>query len=231
VSVSSTSGERAAGARAGADHAAFDVAAYAAGVTPNETERAVVIANLSKFPARVKCRGLFFQGVATLVADALGPDSVGPLFARAAVAERSVPFKLYAHVDFYKLYYLASSAIEPDVALPVAMRRTARKFFPIFRESVVGKTMSALMGQLPATILPLLAKAYNVSIENNSHHVQLDGANRAIWEAETEPVEWYGETFFGIIEGAMPPGQSVEVRLENRRALGALHRHEFSIRW
>ena len=125
----------------------FDLAAYAPRVSSYPEDRATVIANLSRFPARVKCRGIFFQGVSRLIAETHGQETVSTLFGFAGVAERKVSFKLYPHVDFYKVYYLSAALLEPGVRLPEALRRTARKFFPIFRESVVGRTMSAWMGK------------------------------------------------------------------------------------
>jgi uncharacterized protein (TIGR02265 family) len=213
------------------DRGSVDLSSLVRRVASSETERAVVSANLSQFPARVKSRGLFVQGLASLVSARLSSAAVAPLYAAAGLSERIVAFKLYPHVDFYKLYYLAAVAMERAVPLPVALRRTARRFFPIFSESAFGKTMSALMGQEPATILPLLAKAYNVSVDNNSHDVRLDGPRRAIWHAHTEAVEWYEETFSGIVEGAMPSGQSIEVRLDQKTMLGDMQRQTFTIRW
>ena len=60
------------------------------------------------------------------------------------------------------------------------------------------------MGDRPTTILPLLARAYNVSVEGNDHKAEVVGDYALVWRCDVEPVEWYTDTFQGIVEGSMP---------------------------
>ena len=99
--------------------------------------------------------------------------------------------------------------------------------------SLLGRTMSALMGDRPRTILPLLAKAYNVSVEGNEHQAELVGDSEVVWRCTVEPVEWYPDTFAGIIEGTMQTNKAASVRvatIEEQRTRTA-GRYTFRITW
>jgi hypothetical protein len=91
--------------------------------------------------------------------------------------------------------------------------------------------MSALMGDRPQTILPLLARAYNVSVEGNNHEVVLTSDRSLVWRCDVEPVEWYLETFTGIVEGSMPADVRLKVTVEERGVAGALARYRLRLDW
>jgi len=204
---------------------------FARGVTPVRAEQEIVARNLLLFPPTIKVRGIFFEGLARIVAESAGPNAMAGLLARAGIVAKTTAFRAYPHRDFYKLYYLAARLLYPKAPLPEGLRSTARTFFPIFKSSLVGRTMSALMGDRPTTILPLLARAYNVSVEGNDHKAELVGRSSLVWRCDVEPVEWYTETFQGIIEGSMPADVKVRVTVDERGTAGALARYRFRIDW
>jgi uncharacterized protein (TIGR02265 family) len=204
---------------------------FARQVTTVRADQDTVARNLLLFPATIKVRGIFFEGVSRIVAESQGPSAMAALVARAGIAAKTTAFRAYPHRDFYKLYYLAARLLYPRAPLAEGLRATARTFFPIFKSSLLGRTMSALMGDRPTTILPLLARAYNVSVEGNDHKAELVGPSSLVWRCEVEPVEWYTDTFQGIVEGSMPADVKVRFAVEERAAAGGLARYRFRIDW
>lgn len=200
-------------------------------VPASRADRDTVARNLHGYPPHIKVRGIFFEGLARVVASMKGPDAMATMVARAGVAPKTTAFRAYPHRDFYKLYYLAAPLLHPTAIMPEALRLTARTFFPIFRESMLGRTMSALMGDRPATLLPLLARAYNVSVEGNDHRVELENPNLLYWSCQVEPVDWYADTFTGIVEGAMPSRLTADVSVVERTFVDGMARYRFRIRW
>jgi len=211
-------------------------AALAARVAPAPGDQAAIVRNLTTFPPIVLVRGVFFEGLGRVVAGTRSAALWGDLVRAAGAPEQAIPFRQYPHADFYRLYYLAARVLYPGEPFPKALRRTAREFFPIFRNSMLGKTMTAFMGSEPQTILPLLAKAYNLSVAGNHHVCELVGGptgTKVSWRCAVEPVEWYEETFAGIVEGAAPPGRTLKVTPTARspRAADGLHDRAFEISW
>lgn len=187
--------------------------------------------NLAVFPAIVRSRGVFFLGISRLLEARKGKQTVDEMLAHANVGNRVVAFKAYPHRDFYKLYYLAARVLAPQLRFDDALNYVARTFFPIFRESILGKTISALMGDGPADVLPLLTKAYNMSVEANEHVLELTGRREAVWRARVEPVKWYPQTFQGIVQGALPDEQQLQVLIDAQQRNGELMDYVFRIRW
>ncbi|MGZ3443846.1 MAG: DUF2378 family protein [Polyangia bacterium] len=204
---------------------------FAKSVTPMRADQETVARNLLLFPSTIKVRGIFFEGLSRIVGEAQGPNAMAGLLARAGIGGKTTAFRAYPHRDFYKLYYLAARLLYPGTALGTALRNVARTFFPIFKSSLLGRTMSALMGDRPTTILPLLARAYNVSVEGNDHKAELVGERTLEWRCDVEPVEWYTDTFQGIVEGSMSADVPVKIRVEERGTAGALARYRFRIDW
>jgi uncharacterized protein (TIGR02265 family) len=204
---------------------------FAKSVTPVRADQEAVARNLLLFPPTIRVRGIFFEGVSRIVAGSQGPDGMAGLVARAGIAAKTTAFRAYPHRDFYKLYYLAARLLYPTAPLAEGLHSTARTFFPIFKSSMLGRTMSALMGDRPTTILPLLARAYNVSVEGNDHKAELVGKSTLEWRCEVEPVEWYTDTFRGIVEGSMPTDVKVRITVEERGTAGSLARYRFRIDW
>jgi uncharacterized protein (TIGR02265 family) len=204
---------------------------FAKSVTPQRADQDAVARNLLLFPPSIKVRGIFFEGLSRIVGEAQGPNAMAGLLARAGIVGRTTAFRAYPHRDFYKLYYLAARLLHPLAPLHEGLRNTARTFFPIFKSSLLGRTMSALMGDRPTTILPLLARAYNVSVEGNAHEAEVAGERALVWRCDVEPVEWFTDTFQGIVEGAMPADVSVRLRVEERGTAGLLARYRFRIEW
>ena len=189
-----------------------------------------VARNLATFPTSVRCRGVFFLGLTRLLESRRGRASVPEMLAQISMS-RIVAFKSYPHRDFYKLYYMAARYLAPTRRFDEGLADISRNFFPIFRESILGKTISALMGDRPADVLPLLAKAYNMSIEGNVHALELVSAREAVWSAQVEPVAWYPNTFSGIVQGALPNEPGLQITVDARKPAGELIDYRFRIRW
>jgi uncharacterized protein (TIGR02265 family) len=215
-----------------ADHETIlGCADFAERVTRVAADREAVERNLLAFPPSIEVRGLFFNGLARLVEEARGAGAVAVLRQHGGVQGKTTAFHWYPHRDFYKSYYLAASLLYPRLSMAGGLRQIARSFFPIFKASLLGGTMSALMGDRPFTILPLLARAYNISVKGNEHETAVDGERALVWRCVVEPVDWYPETFGGIVEGAMPDAFRARVSVEEHAADASSARYCFRISW
>jgi uncharacterized protein (TIGR02265 family) len=224
----------AADAPAPAIDALAEAASFAAKVTSSPREQGVIARNLVMFPPETLVRGVFFEGLSRIITQSKGAAALAELQRAAGVSRQIVAFRHYPHRDFYRLYYLASRALHPSQPLPTALRLVGRTFFPIFRSSMLGKTMSAFMGNESRTILPLLAKAYSLSVSGNDHASELVDDHNLEWTCRVEGVEWYEETFAGIIEGTAPDGvspTSLKVKTLAKSTDGAFTRYRFKITW
>jgi uncharacterized protein (TIGR02265 family) len=206
---------------------------YAARVTSTPSEQAIIAKNLAAFSPEIQVRGVFFEGLARIVKQSRGEGALATLQRNAGVPDHVIAFRHYAHRDFYKFYYLAARLLYPAEPFSRALRLTARTFFPIFRDSLLGKTMNALMGDKPRTILPLLARAYNVSVAGNEHTSELVGASEIAWGCRVEAVEWYEQTFSGLVEGTVPEGDAtaLQVRMLSKALRAGAVDYRFQITW
>jgi uncharacterized protein (TIGR02265 family) len=206
---------------------------FAARVTPVPSDQATIARNLAAMSPEIQVRGVFFEGLARVVQQARSDTVASQLQRKAGVPEHAIPFRHYAHRDFYKLYYLTARLLHPSEKLAAALRITSRMFFPIFRKSLLGKTMGALMGEQPRTILPLLSRAYNLSVAGNEHTSELVGEREIAWKCRVEPVDWYDQTFAGIIEGTAPDGAGAlpRVHMLSKVLRGGAAEYQFQITW
>lgn len=213
--------------------AAAEAQAFAQAGGFRAEDRAVVAKNLAAFPADIEVRGLFFEGIFRVLEQRVGPTGVAQVRRAAGLPEHIVPFRHYPHRDFYKLYYLTTARLHPGVSFASGLRRVAQSFFPIFRSSIVGRTMNALMGNEPKTILPLLSKAYSLSVNGNTHTSRMTGERELTWQCRVEPVEHYEQTFTGIVEGAVHESQrqGLSVTTRSRSVEPAAAAYEMVIRW
>jgi uncharacterized protein (TIGR02265 family) len=206
---------------------------FAARVSATLADQATIAKNLVAFSPQLQVRGVFFEGLGRIVKQSRGEAALVQIQRSAGVPAQVIAFRHYAHRDFYKFYYLAARVLHPSETFSRALRLTARNFFPIFRDSLLGKTMNALMGDKPRTILPLLAKAYNLSVVGNDHSSTLAGESEIAWACRVEPVEWYEQTFAGIIEGTVPQGETValQVRMLSKALRAGAVDYRFQITW
>ncbi|MEP7125489.1 MAG: DUF2378 family protein [Byssovorax sp.] len=206
---------------------------FAARVTSVLSDQATIAKNLVGISPEQQVRGIFFEGIARIVRQAKGEVALANLQRSAGIPDHIIAFRHYPHRDFYKLYYLTARMLYPAETIARSLRLTARTFFPIFRDSLLGKTMNALMGDKPRTILPLLAKAYNLSVAGNEHTSDLVGEREIAWVCRVEPVEWYEQTFAGIIEGTVPEGDPtiLRVRTVSKSLRGGGVDYRFEITW
>ncbi|APR79193.1 Hypothetical protein A7982_04540 [Minicystis rosea] len=204
---------------------------FAEAVIPSPQDRAIIARNLVDLPHELKIRGFFFEGLCRIVEKTRDEATLRRLQRTAGVAERLTPFGQYMVRDFYKLYYHTAGLLHRTRPFVEAIRCVTQTFFPIFKTSMIGRTLTAFMGSDPATIVPIVAKAYTVSVEGNEHTCRVTGKNEVTWRCKVEPVTWYPESFQGIIEGAMPPGQSIQVKTMDKKLEGRLMRYDFKITW
>lgn len=210
-----------------------DASRFAERVSVSPLDRERIRRTLADFPVACEVRGMFFQGLVDTIAKARGKEKAQALLREANVRTRFVPFTLMPHRDFYKLYFLASAALHPGRDLEHGFERIAEDFYPTFRASMVGRTLSAFIGDEPMTVLERLGQAYRLSIPWNEHNPVADGANAAVWKCKVEPSELYPATFRGIIRGTMRSHgvREPEVELVSKRSERDAFRYEFAVRW
>ncbi len=113
------------------------------------------------------------------------------------------------------------------------MYQLAASFYPIFKQSMVGRTMAPLMGTSPLQILSRLVDAYRLCVPMNTHELSRTGASEAEWTCQVEPGALYPAIFRGVVLGTMH-AQGVgapAVQLVSAGSLGYGQRYVFSIRW
>lgn len=209
-----------------------DVESFASRIDVTASERALIIKTLAEFPADVLVRGMFFNGLVAALTSAQGALASRRLVDEASIPTSTVAFSLYPHRDFYKLFFLAAPRLHPKRPLTQAMQRVAETFYPVFRESMVGRTMSLLMGSEPEGILRRLSEAYNLCVEGNRHTVERAGG-ALLWHATVEPTEIYPSVFEGIVLGTFRSHHAPEPRItvdESKRD-GAKQRWTLRLGW
>jgi uncharacterized protein (TIGR02265 family) len=204
---------------------------FAVAITSSGRDRAIIAKNLFELPPELLIRGFFFDGLCQIVAKTRDDATLKKLQRTAGVPERLTPFSQYMVRDFYKLYYHTAALLHAELPFAQAIRKVTQTFFPIFKKSMVGKTLAAFMGSTPDTIIPVVNKAYNVSVSGNEHTLKLVTKNEVVWACKVEPVVWYPESFQGIVEGAMPAGQSIRLETLEKKDEDKLIRYVFRITW
>ncbi len=174
---------------------------------------------------------MFFNGVLQVLR-AHG-ESTTNVFSTLEIEAPRLPFGLYPHQGFYKLCFWAASLAYPKLPMGEAMYTLAASFFPIFKQSIVGRTMAPLMGTRPLQILSRLIDAYRLCVPRNVHELKAVSNVRAEWHCEVEPGDYYPVIFRGIVTGAML-AQGVPmpvVELSHHSALGYGQSCTFAISW
>lgn len=210
-----------------------DVEQFARRIDVTPAERTVIVRSLSEFPPDVLSRGMFFDGLIKAVRAQCGATVCARIVEEAQIPRSTHAFSLYAHRDFYKLFFYAAPVLHPRRPLGDGMQHIAETFYPVFRESMVGRTMAMLMGSDPLGILTRLAEAYNVSVQGNHHTVETTGPRSARWRALVEPTAIYPRIFEGIVRGTMRSHDAPEPTITALApsAEGTKHRWELELRW
>ncbi|MEZ4326547.1 MAG: DUF2378 family protein [Polyangiales bacterium] len=180
-----------------------EIEAFAAALPLGAADQRAIVATLSNFPSECQVRGMFFDGLVNVIKKERDADTAERLMLHAGVRARAIPFALLPHRDFYKLYFMAAAVLYPDLSLDRSMQRIAETFYPVFRDSMVGRTLSAMMGSDPRRILAKLVDAYSMSVQDNSHSVRVSEEHAMLWECRVEPSPFYGGTFRGIVLGTL----------------------------
>ncbi len=197
------------------------------------TERATIAEDLAAFPLEARVRGVFFEGLSRVVTKDARGTSMKDLFATAGVSPRKLAFSLYPMRDLYRIYFLAARALDGRSSLADSLESTAHSFYPIFRQSMLGKTMSVFIGSDPKTLLARLADAYNLSVPWNEHTVASSGDREMIWRCKVEPSTYYRSIFTGIVAGAATSHDVASVGIDelSSNVEGSVARHVFRISW
>ncbi|MFK8002119.1 MAG: DUF2378 family protein [Polyangiales bacterium] len=225
MSIDASWGER--------DVSTLEAQAFAREFGPDRNSQSGITTTLERFPHACQVRGMFFDGLANVVRKKLGAIETNELMDRVGVPRRCVGFALYPHRDFYKLYFAAAPRLHPSVSFADALGRIAETFYPVFRESMLGRTMAPLMGREPAKILSRLAQAYSISIPWNEHKLTPGGDSAATWECRVEPSTFYPNTLRGIVRGTLASHDVDDARVEvvSVQELSDQSRYTFEITW
>lgn len=201
-------------------------------LTPEETS--LVAQTMGDFPSDCQVRGLFFEGLGRVVGKSRGREGIDTLFALAGVPMRFTVFSNYPHRDFYKLYLVAAKQLFPTLALPQGLERTAQTFWPIFRDTMLGKTFFAMMSEDPMVVLSVHARAHAVVVQPNEHSVERTGEREARYLCRAERSPWYPSILRGIVAGGLEPFRLEGYRFEELSSVPdgpGYQRHEFRVRW
>ncbi len=174
---------------------------------------------------------MFFGGVLAVVG--LRPSERSAVLQELGIDAPRVPFGLYPHVGFYKLSFWAAARLYPNTSMADALHMLAASFYPIFKTSLVGRTMAPLMGERPQQILSRLVDAYRLCVPANTHTLEITGSEHAVWRCSVEPGHFYAQIFRGIVLGTMH-SQGVElpeVTLRHQSLLDYGQSCEFDICW
>lgn len=174
---------------------------FAALVGAGAADRAELAKMYLHFPAQIQTRGVFFGGLGRVVIKRAGVPAWHEMLARVGAPARFFPFNSYPHRDLYKLHAVTANLLVPEGPLEQGRREVGRMLYPIYRESLLGRTMSAFAGDEPKTLLRILCESYRLSVKGNEHQISIDEGTSAVWRCKVEPAPWYPSIFRGIVEG------------------------------
>ena len=197
-------------------------------------DRDRIVTTLANFPEACASRGMFATGVLEAVARTCGQYVADGIRERAGYPANITSFVLYPHLDFYRLFYASAVAMYPDEAMGVGMRRIAESFYPIFSETLVGRTMGALIGKTPEVVLRRFVEAYKIATPWNEHVISSGTvANGVLWKCKVEPCHFYPDTFAGICTGMVRAvtGITPQFAVLSREPARDHQRLTFQIRW
>ncbi len=164
-------------------------------------DQEAVYETLMNFPPACRSRGMFATGILEAVKREHGVEKAAAIRRNAGYPDRISSFALYPHRDFYRVFYASAAALYPGMDLGIGMRRIAESFYPIFIDSLAGRTMHALIGKTPRVVLGRFVEAYKISTPWNDHVVEDANHERMLWRCKVEPCPFYPETFAGISTG------------------------------
>ncbi len=179
----------------------IDAESFAAPLKLRNADHKKVCTALSNFPALCKSRGMFATGILEAVSRVHGKEKANSIREIAGYPRRINPFGLYPHEDFYRLYYSSAAALYPEKSLADGMRLVAEDFYPIFTQSLVGRTMSMLIGNTPQVVLGRFIEAYKIATPWCEHSIEASSDNEVVWKCKVEPCANYAATFAGICTG------------------------------
>ncbi len=206
---------------------------FAALVAANADERAELAKMYFYFPPQMQARGVFFAGVGRVVTKRAGPAAWQETLARVGAPARFFPFNYYPHRDLYKVHVVTANLLVPEGPLDAGMLEVGRLLYPIYRESLLGRTMNAFAGNEPKTLLRILCESYRISVSGNEHQISFDEGTEAIWRCRVEPSPWYPAIFRGIVEGTTASHGVSDVEVVTLETVdeGSHLRFTFRIRW
>jgi uncharacterized protein (TIGR02265 family) len=190
-------------------------------------ERLLVGRALDRFPSSIRVRGIFFEGLARVVTQRLGGEAWPSLCARAGVEPDRPVLDFFPHRDFYKVYLLAAIELYPHQPLTSSLYLLAQSFYPMFRASLIGRAMGALVGNNGGRLIRVLPEAYAHSVHGNEHRVERLGEREYRWSCTVEPFDYYPSIFAGIIEGGLRAQAAPLARVETIGSVLGVSHHKF----
>jgi uncharacterized protein (TIGR02265 family) len=206
---------------------------FAGTVIATPGERVELAKMYLHFPPQLRARGLYFVGVGRAVAKRAGAPAWQEVLARVGAPRRFFPFNYYPHRDLYKIHAMTANLLVPQGPLDRGLLEVGRLLYPIYRESLVGRTMSALAGNDPKTLLRILCESYRLSVDGNEHELSFDEGSAGVWRCRVEPSPWYPSIFRGIVEGTTASHGVAGVEIETLEYKDELSffRYAFRICW
>lgn len=189
---------------------------FASTLAITSVDRERVARTLYEFPPDGMVRGLFFGALRQVLERNAGIAEAAALIEMHGIPKRLVPFSLYHHRDFYKLWFAAIPVAHRGATISQGMERIAETFFPIWLESAAGRTMGLLLGSEPITIVKRLRDAYAVSVPHNDHKIEILSDVHVRWIGKVEPSPFFIETFRGILSGTMSSQGVARPRFDGR---------------
>lgn len=208
---------------------------FASGLAISTQDRISVARTLYEFQPDAMVRGMFFGAIRHALARAVGDAEAMRIEREQGIGERLIPFSLYPHRDYYRLWFAAIPHTHPGRPMAHGIERIAEGTFPVFLSSAAGRGVSMLPEATPPElVLERLEQAYNVGVPHNEHKLELLGDGRARWRAIVEPSPFYPETLIGILRGAMRVRGGTTLRVNGER-VGSHGRHHqrlvFELDW
>lgn len=203
---------------------------FAGLVNATTSERSELARMYHQFPPTIQTRGVFFSGVGRVVIKRAGIAAWHETLARVGAPARFFPFNYYPHRDMYKVHAVVANLIAPEGPLDRGLLEMGRLLYPIYRESLLGRTMSAFASDDPKTLLRILCESYRLSVSGNEHQISFDDGAEAIWRCRVEPAPWYPAIFRGIVEGTTASHGVHDVAVDTLEAVDERTHFRFAFR-
>jgi uncharacterized protein (TIGR02265 family) len=191
---------------------------------PVDLSRAVDLnAHLGALPKNATIKGMFFDYVAEIGSSHIQRRE---LYKTAGVEPRRyVPFLDYPARDYMRLLYTAASAMSPSVSR--GLHRIGLGIYPLFKTSIVGKTMFEVFGRSPDRTLPHGHRGWAVSMNFGEVTTEIAGTEQIVYSFKNLPL-FLSCYQFGVIAGAL---EAIGTTGEVTASLYDIGNADFHVQW